>query len=115
MSVVLCLLKSLTSFSTDVDITSSVSMEIVDSPLGRTLQLTCDYQGIPPAVEITWEHNATILQDSDPDITIVADDTNTTLTRSNLPADGGGFYNCSATNVVGTVSHSVRVRVQCEF
>ena len=87
---------------------------IVDSPLGGTLQLSCSYQGIPPPNNVTWRHNDTDLLPSDPDITIEFDDTSTTLTRTNLPANGGGSYVCIATNVVGAGTVTARVRVQCE-
>ena len=76
--------------------------------------LSCDYQAIPTPNLIMWSHNGTALMDSDSDITIVSDSTRTMLTRSNLPADGGGEYTCNATNVAGSGSDDIFVRVQCK-
>jgi len=102
------------SLSTDAPEVSPALTGLFDSPLGGTLQLQCNYQGVPPATQVTWQHNTTILQGSDPDIAIEFDDDSTTLTRANLPEDGGGVYACSVTNVVGTGTATIRVRVQCE-
>ena len=76
----------------------------------------CNYQqGNPTDTQVTWKHNTTLLQASDSDITIELTPTSTTLTRANLPVNGGGFYTCTLTNGIGTTDQALRVTVQCKF
>ena len=87
---------------------------LIDVPLGGTLTLSCYYQGVPPPTT-QWALNGTVLlENSDSDIEVEFD-TITTLTRENLPADGGGVYTCTATNIVGSNGADTSVRVLCEF
>ena len=88
--------------------------DLVDVPLGSTLQLTCSLLGVPPPDSVTWTHNGTTLNDADSDITISSDATSTSLSRTNVADTGGGQYECSASNVVGSNSDSTEVRVQRE-
>ena len=48
-------------------------------------------------------------------ITVEHNDTATTLTRSNMPANGEGEYECVAANLVGQSQKRINVRVQCEW
>ena len=47
--------------------------------------------------------------------TVVYNDTMTTLTRTDMSADGGGEYECVAGNLVGQAQIRTDVRVQCEW
>ena len=69
--------------------------------------MSCDYVGIP-APSITWTYNNTMeLDNSDSRVTITTTDTTSTLTRTNLMRDGGGYYNCIFSNSQGTFNVSV--------
>ena len=77
-------------------------------PLNGELQLTCSFQGVPPPDTVTWTHNGTEL--SPTLVTVTA--TDTTLTRTSLPASAGGAYACSASNEVGSNTANTFVRIQ---
>ena len=86
-------------------------IDMVDVPLGGTLQLSCSILGVPPPDTISWTHNGT----ERPDLTIESSDTFTTLTLDDVEEDDGGVYQCIARNVVGENRDSTSVRVQCEL
>ena len=79
-----------------------------------TLSLTCTYSGIPPADNITWLHNGTDLDPSDPEIDVEFTATASTLTVTSLEETGGGMYECRPENVVGSNGATTQVRIQCE-
>ena len=86
-------------------------VDLVDVPLGGTLQLSCSILGVPPPDNISWTHNGT----ERPDLTIESNDTSTTLTLDDVEEEDGGVYQCIASNEVGENRDSTTVRIQCEL
>ena len=78
------------------------------------LSLTCTFSGVPPANNITWRHNGTDLDPSDPEIDVDFTATASSLTVTNLGETGGGMYECRAENVVGSNGATTQVRIQRE-
>ena len=99
------------------DVTADMQ-ELVDVPVGiGTLQISCTYFGIPAPNAVTWTHNssATPLDRNDPRITIVSNETSTTLTITEMMEDEGGSYECIPENLVGSNSATTQVRIQCKW
>ena len=97
---------------TDAPLVTTAHIGIQFFPLGRTLTLSCDYQGLPPHISTSWNHNGSAVMDSDLDITIISDAIHSVLTRTMIAGDGGGVYSCAATNTVGTGSANISVQIQ---
>ena len=91
--------------------------ELVDVPVGGTLQISCTHFGIPPPNAVTWTHNssATPLDPNDPRIDITLTSTSTTLTITEVMEDEGGSYECRPENDVGSNSATTQVRIQCKW
>ena len=88
------------------DVTTRVDAD-TEFILGRTLTLTCDFDGVP-IPDVTWTQNNTIeLSDSDPRITTTTTTANAgqsrvaTLEITGIDRDGGGLYTCRFSNSVG--------------
>ncbi|KAL9965834.1 hypothetical protein ACROYT_G029686 [Oculina patagonica] len=73
----------------------------VDVEDGDNLTLQCDAGGDPKPT-VSWMKDGKILQSSN---------TTTTFRIPNIELKDAGIYVCTATNLAGTVSHSVLVRV----
>ena len=95
------------------DVTAD-SEDLVLVPLGSELQISCSLEGIPPPDTVTWRHNGSVLLTSDPLISIDNSATSTSLTRMDISEDGGGLYECEASNEVGSNAANTTVRVQCK-
>ncbi|CAI8019635.1 Titin [Geodia barretti] len=81
---------------------------LVKFPLNGTLHLSCSFQSVPAPDSAKWTHNGTQLLSTL--VTLTA--STTTLTRTNLQANGGGAYACSASNEVGSDTATTFVRIQ---
>lgn len=68
---------------------------------GHTVSLICDADGLPLPY-VTWTKGGTVLQNST---------TNYQYHISNIASSQGGTYTCTATNIGGSVSHSIDVIV----
>ena len=88
--------------------------DLVLVPLGSELQISCSLDGIPPPDTVTWRHNGSVLLTSDPLISIDNSITSTSLTKMDISEDGGGLYECEASNEVGSNAATTTVRVQCK-
>ena len=95
------------------DVTAD-SEDLVLVSLGSELQIACSLEGIPPPDTVTWRHNGSVLLTSDPLISIENSTTSTSLTRMDISEDGGGLYECEASNEVGSNAANTTVRVQCK-
>ena len=84
---------------------------LVKFPLNGTLHLSCSFQSVPAPDSAKWTHNGTQLLSTP--VTLTA--STTTLTRTNLQANGGGAYACSASNEVGSDTATTFVRIQCKL
>ena len=89
-------------------------VDLVDVPLGGTLQLSCSILGVPPPDSVRWTHNGTLQPDLNR-ATIESTDISTTLILTDVAGDEGGSYECIASNLVGENSASTSVRIQCEL
>ena len=103
---------SLTPVSPDV---TADSVDIVLVPLGSELHTSCSMVGIPPPDMVTWRHNGSVLLTSDPLITVETSTTSTSLTRRDIAKDGGGTYECEASNGLGSTTANITVTVQCKY
>ena len=75
--------------------------------------IQCTFEGVPtPTVE--WSRDGTMLTDGSNDITIATGDSSGTLTITTLTADDSGSYTCMVSNLLGTVTASSALEVQCE-
>ena len=80
----------------------AVQTGLVNFPMGGNAQLSCTYDSVPAPSTVFWRHNNVIIDpQTDSDITVVCNGHMTTLTRTNMPADGRGVYECVAGNVLG--------------
>ena len=96
------------------DVTAD-SEDLALVPLGSELQIACFLEGIPPPDTVTWRHNGSVLLTSDPLISIENSTTSTSLTRMDISEDGGGLYECEASNEVGSNAANITVRVQRKY
>ena len=83
---------------------------LVKIPLNSTLELSCSFQAVPTPHSTTWTHNGTQL----PSTLVTPTASSTTLTQTNLQANGGGAYVCRASNEIGSDTATMFVRVQCK-
>ena len=95
------------------DVTAD-SVDIVLA-LGSELHISCSMEGIPPPDTVTWKHNGSVLLTSDPLISVETSTTSTSLTRRDMAKDGGGTYECEASNGVGSNTANITVTVQCKY
>ena len=110
-SIAPSLLYTLPPVAPDVTVDSE---DLVLVPLGSELQISCSLEGIPPPDTVTWRHNGSVLLTSDPVISIENSTTSTSLTRMDISEDGGGLYECEASNEVGSNAANTTVGVQCK-
>ena len=97
-------------FTVEPDVTTSVTSPHL-SPVNTALILPCNYNAVPPP-SITWLHEGSPLDASDPRVTITSTTSRSELMRDDLGRGEGGTYTCSATNVVGSSSVNIEVTVQ---
>ena len=90
-------------------------MDLVGVPLGRNLQISCSFLGIPPLDTVIWTHNSTALDLSDSRNTVVSTNTTSSLSRMDVVENDGGVYVCEARNELGSNNASTIVRVQCKL
>ena len=87
----------------------------VDVPVNGTLQISCTYSSNPRPHSVTWIHNSSLgstpLDPADPRITLVFDNTSTTLTITEMMEDEGGSYECIPENEVGNNSATTLVNI----
>ena len=79
----------------------------IDSIVGRDVKLTCLVLAGNPAPKITWSRLGEPVNSSDR----VADDGSGNLYLRNVTVDDQGEYVCTASNVGGTTSNSIRLHV----
>ena len=83
------------------------------APVNTHHIIQCTFEGLPtPTVE--WSHDGNMLTDGSNDITIATGDSSSTLTITTLTADDSGSYTCMVSNLLGTVTASSLLHVQCE-
>ena len=75
--------------------------------------IQCTFDGVPTPT-VVWLHDGTMLTDGSNDITIATGDSSSTLTITTLTADDSGSYTCMVSNLLGTVTASSTLQVQCE-
>ena len=68
---------------------------------GDQVNLLCDADGYPEPY-VAWIKNNVVLQNTT---------TSKTLHISHITTSQGGIYTCTATNIGGSVSHSIDVQV----
>lgn len=79
------------------------------------LDLTCAYGGIP-LPSASWHLDGSIIDDSDPSISITTSNISTTLYITNIGDFGGGLYQCNFSNIHGTLEWNVTtVRIKGEL
>ena len=74
--------------------------------------IQCTFDGLPTPT-VTWSHDGNMLTDGSDDITIVTDDSSSTLTIITLTADNSGVYACMASNLLGSATSTSVLQVQC--
>jgi hypothetical protein len=67
---------------------------------GDNLTLSCKYKGIPRP-SITWLHNNSAMNLTDPGVSVATLDVNSTLTVLDISTAKGGTYRCLAENSLG--------------
>ena len=83
------------------------------APVNTHHIIQCTFEGLPtPTVE--WSHDGNMLTDGSNDTTIATGDSSSTLTITTLTADDSGSYTCMVSNLLGTVTASSTLQVQCE-
>ena len=116
LSLSLPLPPSLHLLPTDRPCVYSVQTGLVDVFWGETVQLSCTYDGVPEPNTVFWRQNLTMINPlADFTLSIEYNNTMTTLNWTNMPAYGGGVYDCVAGNVLGESQNRTVVRVQCEW
>ena len=75
--------------------------------------IQCTFEGVPTPT-VVWSHDGTILTNGSNDTTIATGDSSSTLTITTLTADDSGSYTCMASNLLGSVTASSTLQVQCE-
>ena len=75
--------------------------------------IQCTFEGVPTPT-VVWSRDGTMLSDGSNDITIATGDSSSTLTITTLTADDSGSYTCMVSNLLGTVTASSTLQVQCE-
>ena len=73
--------------------------------------IQCTFEGVPTPT-VVWSRDGTMLTDGSTDITIATGDSSSTLTIITLTASGS--YTCMVSNLLGTVTASSTLQVQCE-
>ena len=74
--------------------------------MGRTLDLTCNFDAVPtPAA--TFKRNGVALDESDPRVTVVTTQVNSTLTLTNITEEEGGYYSCFFNSTRGSMEINV--------
>ena len=79
---------------------------------GDTLQLSCVYAAFPLPETVAWNRSDSQLNASDPRITILTNETETTLTLTGILDSERGPYTCYVVNDLGTGSDTTSVTVQ---
>ena len=82
------------------------------APEGTHHIIRCTFEGLPTPT-VTWSHNDSILTDGSDDITIATDDSSSILTIITLTADDSGVYACIVSNLLGSVTSTSVLQVQC--
>ena len=76
---------------------------------GQTAFLKCKADGHPPP-QVTWSK----VNSSLPDGRHVVESSGALVVK-NLKSEDDGVYSCTAENLLGSVSASAKLTVQCEF
>ena len=79
----------------------------VESVVGRDVKLTCVVLAGNPAPEITWTHQGETVNST----ARVVDDGSGNLDLKNVSVDDEGEYICTASNVGGTATNSIKLDV----
>ena len=92
---------------------TSMSHSNMAAPVDADHMIQCTYEGVPTPT-VVWSRDGTMLTDAPNDITIVTGDNSSILTITTLTADDSGSYTCMVSNLLGTVTASSILQVQCE-
>ena len=88
----------------------------MDVQLGGTVQVSCTYDSVPAPSIVFWKHNFVVVDPLDDfNVTVVYNDTMTTLIRTNTLDDEGGVYECIAGNVLGESRNKIFIHVWCKW
>ena len=92
-----------TLFFPDLPEATTTEVAYREIGLGRTLTLSCDFDG-NPTPSVTWLLNNTEVVNPDADgVTITTENGVTTLMINGLGRDDGGVYSCNFNNSVNTL------------
>ena len=86
----------------------------MESRVNTDHMIQCTFEGVPTPTLVVWSHDGTILTNGSNDITIVTGDSSSTLTITTLTADDSGSYTCMVSNLLGSVTASSTLQVQCK-
>jgi len=73
--------------------------------------IQCGFEGIPVPT-VLWSHDGNMLTDGSNDITIVTDNSSSTLIITMVTTDDAGSYTCMVSNLLGNVTASSLLQFQ---
>ena len=82
------------------------------APVSIDHMIQCSFEGLPTPT-VVWSRNGNMLTNGSNDITIATGNSSSILTITTL-ADDSGSYTCMVSNLLGTVTASSTLQVQCE-
>ena len=85
---------------------STTEMPNQNVTVGGTIELTCNFNAVPTPIA-TFFLNGVALDESDPRVTVVTTQVDSTLTLTNIAEDEGGYYSCLFSNTVGSMEINV--------
>ena len=85
----------------------------MEAPVGTDHMIQCTFEGVPTPT-VVWSHDGNVLTDGSNNITVATGDSSSTLTITTLTADDSGSYTCMVSNLLGSVTASSTLQVQCE-
>ena len=87
-------------------VVNTTEMPDQDVIVGGTIELTCNFDEVPNPIA-TFLLNGVALAESDPRVTVVTTQVNSTLTLMNIAEDEGGYYSCLFNNSHGSTQINI--------